>query len=73
MNTKVKFYDIDYDTDGENINLPIEINTTLDEMGYDVDEDADEFIKEHGAEYISNTTGWCVNSFSFNVETDSQV
>jgi hypothetical protein len=72
MNTKVKFYDIDYDTDGESIDLPKEIHTTLDEMEYN-NGDIDEFINEYGAEHISNTTGWCVNSFSFNVETNSQV
>lgn len=64
---RVKLYDIVYDTDGDDIDLPIEIVTTLDEMGCDVNEDADEFIKEHGADYISDVTGWLVNSFCYEI------
>jgi hypothetical protein len=55
---KVHFYNIDYDTDGESINSPTEL--TLE-----VDEDID--VSLEGADYISDETGFCVNSFSFEI------
>lgn len=63
-NTKVTLYEIDYDTDGEDIDdLPGEINTTLEEMGWDGEENPDEFIYVNGADFISDQTGWLVNGF----------
>lgn len=53
---KVRFFDIDWDTDGETEDLPTE--TTLE-----VDDDLD--ICEEGADVLSDTYGWCVNSFNY--------
>jgi hypothetical protein len=51
-----RVYDIDFDTDGEEIDdLPTEM-----QVEYDGDEPAMEL-----ADVISDKTGWCVNSFQF--------
>jgi hypothetical protein len=66
---KIILSEIDYDTDGEDIDLPKEIVTSPEEMGYDESEDGDleEYIAEHGADYISDTTGWLVEGFNFKI------
>ena len=53
---KVNFYNINWDTDGENINLPTDIILTVDE---DVE------VSLEGADLLSDEYGFCVNSFSF--------
>ena len=52
----VNFYNIDWDTDGEEIDLPTDIILT-------VDEDAE--ISLEGADLLSDEYGFCVNSFNF--------
>lgn len=52
----VNFYNIDWDTDGEEIDLPTDVILT-------VDEDIDVFLE--GADLLSDEYGFCVNSFSF--------
>ena len=66
---KIILSEIDYDTDGEDIDLPKEIVITPEEMGYDESEDGniEEYIAEHGADYISDTTGWLVEGFNFKI------
>lgn len=64
-NTKIILKDIDYDTDGESVELPDTIETTLEEMGWEEDENIDDFIMNRGADFISDETGWLVNSFDF--------
>lgn len=72
--TKIKLYDIEYDTDGEDVELPDEIMTTLKEMGWDVEydkeENIEEFVMGNGADYISDQTGWLVESFSIEIIKD---
>ncbi len=64
--TTVRLYDIDFDTDGEDIDdLPEEINTTLEEMGWEGEGDAEGFVNMNGADFISDQTGWLVNGFCF--------
>ena len=53
---KVRFFNIDWDTDGEEVNLPTEIRIIV-ENGVDVEND--------GADILSDNYGWCVNSFSY--------
>jgi hypothetical protein len=53
---KVRFYDIDWDTDGYAVDLPSE--TTLE-----VDDDLE--LSTQGADVLSDKYGWCVNSFNF--------
>jgi hypothetical protein len=55
---KVRFYDINYDTDGFNVELPTEL-----ELDVDADLDLDQF----GADCISDETGYCVNSFNYEI------
>lgn len=66
----VKFFNIRYDTDGENISgIPEEVNTTMEEMGWDEDVwDVEDFINEHGADFISDKTGWCVFGYEYKIE-----
>ena len=50
-------FNIDYETDGENVDLPEELFFEIDDEDFDpVDELAD---------LISDTTGWLVNGCSF--------
>lgn len=67
-NTKVIFSDIDYDTDGESVELPGTIETTLHEMEWEeADENIDDFIMDRGANFISDKTGWLVNSYNYSI------
>jgi hypothetical protein len=51
---KIRFIDIDYDTDGEKVDLPKTLESVFEE---DFDPEMD------GADYISDETGWCVFGF----------
>lgn len=64
---KIRLYEIDYDTDGEDVELPEEISTTAEEMGWDEDDNIDQFVSENGADFISDQTGWLVNGFLFEI------
>ena len=52
----VNFYNIDWDTDGEEIDLPTDVVLTVDK---DVE------VSLEGADLLSDEYGFCVNSFSF--------
>ena len=52
----VNFYNIDWDTDGEEIDLPTDLVLTVDE---DVE------VSLEGADLLSDEYGFCVNSFNF--------
>ena len=52
-----KAFNIDYETDGENVDLPEELFFEID------DEDFDPAYEL--ADLISDRTGWLVNGFSF--------
>lgn len=52
-----KAFNIDYETDGENVGLPEELFFEID------DEDFDPAYEL--ADLISDRTGWLVNGFSF--------
>lgn len=67
--TKVKLFEINYETDGEEVDLPNVIEATLVKMGWTEGEDVDkdDFISIYGADFISNETGWLVNSFSYEI------
>ena len=55
---KVKFTNIDWETDGEEVNLPTEL--TLE-----VDDDVD--LDEEGADILSDEYDWLVNGFDYEV------
>ena len=52
----IHFTDIDWDTDGEYIDLPTEVVLTVDE---DIE------ITLEGADLLSDEYGFCVNHFNF--------
>ena len=58
----IKIYDIDRDTDGEDVELPIEIilHTTFDKNKV-----SDEWLSDYLSDYLSDTFGWCHNGFKF--------
>lgn len=54
-----KAYNIDWDTDGEDVILPSKVF-------FDVEDDwTNEDVSLEGANIISDKYGWCINSFSF--------
>ena len=53
---KINFYNIDWDTDGEEIDLPTDVILTVD---------VDVEISLEGADLLSDEYGFCVNSFNF--------
>jgi hypothetical protein len=59
MKKKVHFYNIQWDTDGE------EVESLPEETTIDVYVNAD--ITMDGADILSDKFGWCVNSFQFKI------
>jgi hypothetical protein len=55
---KVRFFNIQWDTDGKKIKLPLE-------AVLEVDHDDKDDISLKGADLLSDKFGWCVNSFQF--------
>lgn len=55
---KIRIYDITWDTDGENVDLPAEV--LLDPVKEGMTD-----IAEEGADWLSDRFGWCVKDFSF--------
>lgn len=55
---KVRFFNIVWDTDGEAVDLPVEV-----EMVVDPDLDLD----EEGCDVLSDTYGWCVIQYEVEV------
>jgi hypothetical protein len=55
---KVRFTNIDWETDGEEVNLPTEL--TLE-----VDDDVD--LDEEGGDVLSDEYDWLVNGFDYEV------
>ena len=53
---KIKFYNVNWDTDGKYNNLPTEVLLKVDE---DID------VSLEGADLLSDEYGFCVNSFNF--------
>jgi hypothetical protein len=57
---KVRFYDINWDTDGASHDLPKEVTMHVDD---DID------VSLEGADALSDKYGWCINSFNFEILT----
>lgn len=53
---KYRAYNINWDTDGEDVELP-------DEVMFEMDDDEDPSID--GANVISDMYGWCINHFLY--------
>ena len=53
----VRFFNIQWDTDGQNANLPTEVTLEIS--------DSDTDIATEGADILSDKYGWCVESFQF--------
>ena len=84
--SKVKLFNIDYDFDdygGDDdlfdteMSLPTKLETTLSVLGYDPLEDGttesqiESYVSMYAADYISDRTGFTVNSFEFEIDFDS--
>jgi hypothetical protein len=64
---KANLFDICYDTDGEDIDglppyLVMEVPSEIKTM-----REANDWVWQEGADYISDHTGWCVKGFNFDV------
>lgn len=57
MTKTIKFTNIDYDTDGEKVDLPSELTIEVEDDEIDP--------SNEGADLISDETGWCVNHFDW--------
>lgn len=57
MKKIIRFYDIQWDTDG------VLIDSLPEETTIEVDNDTD--VSLEGADILSDKFGWCVDSFSF--------
>ena len=55
---KVRFYDIEFETDGQELEIANELTTQVP---------ADTNLDEEGAEVISNETGYLVLAFQYEV------
>jgi len=55
---KVKFFNIEWDTEGEDMDLPISYALEVDK---NIDLDA------NGADMLSDIFGWCVTSFQYKI------
>ena len=60
--------DIDWDTDGEEIDLPEGINGIELDYVPERDGDADEFLSE----WLSDEYGFCVNGFSYEIDSGEE-
>jgi hypothetical protein len=56
---QVRFFDIEWDTDGEDVELPAEVEL-------EVDKDLD--LNTEGADVLSDRYGWCVHGFNFEIK-----
>ncbi len=57
MRRNVRFFNIQWDTDGQSANLPTEVTLEIS--------DSDTDIATEGADILSDKYGWCVESFQF--------
>ena len=55
---RVRFFDISWDTDGEDVDLPTDVTLEVDE---DIDLDT------QGADELSDEFGWCVFGFNYEI------
>ena len=56
---KIKIFNIQYDTDGEEIDLPETLTMTFPQWT------TEEEISDLASDYISDTTGFCHNGFEW--------
>jgi hypothetical protein len=54
---KLRCFEIDWDTDGEAVDLPTEVVVEVEE-------------EDEAADALSDRFGWCVNSLSIEVQED---
>jgi hypothetical protein len=66
---KIRCYEIDWDTDGEDVDLP---DSAIIELEEEEDLDLYTLVNEYGADALSDEFGWCVNKYSWEVYTGEQ-
>ena len=65
----IRFYEIEYDTDGEELDgLPYELYFTLSELNWEKGDRVDDMVEGLGADKISDETGFCVLGFNWDLE-----
>lgn len=58
---KVRFHDIVWDTDGEQVDLPTEVTLEVE---------PDTVLPEEAADTLSDKFGWCVQSVDYTILKD---
>ncbi len=63
---RVRFFDIEWETDGEEVDLPTECVLEVDEeVPESLDMDLATFLNEEGANLLSDAFGWLVQGFQW--------
>jgi hypothetical protein len=57
---KVRFFNIVWDTDDDQVDLP-------DDVTLDTDLEDNEDVQYRGADVLSDTYGWCVVTFNYEI------
>jgi hypothetical protein len=72
MQLKIKYFDIQWDTDNEEVELPTEVELVAD-VGDDELEGitVEEWVAENGADLLSDDYGWCVSAYNFEIINES--
>lgn len=55
----VKIYDIEWDDDGEDVDLPTKVDATIE---YN---DDDDYLSDVISDWLSNEYGYCVDDFTY--------
>ena len=64
----VRAYDIEWDTDGEDIEIPTEVELEVDISDMEDEEELADYISDH----ISDETGWCHNGCSWEIKKEEK-
>ena len=67
----IKVTDIDWDTDGEDVDLPTEVDIPYYDLDLDGTEEDDYIIEDEISEYLSDVYGWLHNGFDYEVINES--
>jgi hypothetical protein len=69
---KIRCFDIEWDTDGEEVELPSEVFVDIDIDTEDEDESLETLVNEQGADALSDLHGWCVFGYSWEIVEDQE-
>ena len=68
QNTQVNVYDIDWNTDGEKVDLPLKYKFNIETEILDEIGDDEVLMNEYISDKLSNNFGWLVNDYEYNLK-----